>query len=80
MEIKSVFAAAAIVACLFGLAGCNANEKELDKTSDRFVVEKAENNSNCGTFIITDTETGVQYLYLKDGRGGGLVMLQEAEE
>lgn len=48
----------------------------------RFTVETATHNGEAGqhTLIITDTETGVQYLYFKSMNSGGLTPLLPGEE
>lgn len=43
----------------------------------RFVFESAS-STHSRTYIITDTETGVRYLYIANGYGGGLTRLEEA--
>lgn len=45
----------------------------------RFTIETVTNNGNGVTKIITDTATGVQYLYYRFDSGGGLTVLQPAE-
>ncbi len=59
--------------------GCGA--EAADKVPDRFTIETATNNGkgHQHTLIITDTETGVQYLYFKSMYSGGLVVLQPGE-
>lgn len=65
-------------------AGCSAEAEaaETEKTPDRFTVEEAPNNGydHHYTLIITDNETGVQYLYFKSMNSGGLTVLQPGEE
>lgn len=57
--------------------GCTAEAAETEKTPYRFTVQDAGNRCH----IITDTETGVQYLYFWYGScGGGLTVLQPGEE
>lgn len=46
------------------------------ETAPRFTRERASDNCT----IITDTQTGVQYLYYHAGYGGGLCVLQPGEE
>jgi hypothetical protein len=62
--------------------GCTTEAAKTEKTPDRFIIETATNNGtgHLDAFIITDTETGVQYLYLKSNNSGGLTVLQPAEE
>lgn len=62
------------------LTGCGAAEAA-EPESPRFVFELQENNTNLGgSYIITDTETGVQYLYIKVYKSGGLTKLEPAPE
>ncbi len=44
----------------------------------RFVINRRE-GALSGTRIITDTKTGVQYLYYFEGYGGGLTVLVDRE-
>ena len=64
-------------------AGCAAETEadETEKTPDRFTIEVATNNGEAHhhTVIITDTETGAQYLYFKSMNSGGLTLLQPGE-
>lgn len=62
-------------------AGCASVEAtEPAEENARFIVEKyVMINSTYGIRIITDTETGVQYLAYVCGQGVGLTVLQEGE-
>ena len=56
--------------------GCGAETAEA-RTPGRFTVQDMGNNCH----IITDTETGVQYLHFWYGStGGGLTVLQPGED
>ena len=44
----------------------------------RFVVSKKEGKVK-GRQVITDTETGVQYLFVYDGYAGGLTLLVDKD-
>lgn len=59
---------------------CSACNKEAE-ASPRFIIEQVPNNGavHQHTVIITDTETGVQYLYYKSYNSGGLTVLQPGE-
>ena len=58
--------------------GCGVTEAEAEEP-DRFTVTEAEKIGKISfALIITDKETGVQYLYVKNGYGGGLTVLQPA--
>ena len=72
-----------LLALLLLLAGCSAPAAaEEPESSPRFIIEYAENDTPeaYGVRIITDTETGTQYLYVKCANSGGLTVLQPAPE
>jgi cytochrome b len=75
-------AALVILATILVLActGCSA-EAAGTETTARFNIEVAPNDGKVHqhTVIITDTETGVQYLYFKSMNSGGLTVLQPGE-
>ena len=73
-----------LLAVLLLCAGCSgvaaAEEPESPK---RFTVEHYEYYEELALHsinIITDTETGVQYMYVAGSNGGGLTVLQPAPE
>lgn len=71
------------VILLFSCAGCetDATAETEDKPTARFTVEYSRPDGMGSCYIITDTETGVQYLYYRTGSGdGGLTVLQTGEE
>ena len=45
----------------------------------RFEIDKQKGGLLEGTKIITDTQTGVQYLFAWDGYAGGLTLLVDKE-
>lgn len=53
--------------------GCGAAD---EGTTDRFIIEHTQ-SSGVNLRIITDTETGVQYLLVGNANGYGLTVLQE---
>ena len=55
---------------------CGVTQAEAEEP-DRFTVERTDSNQ-MDTYIITDKETGVQYLYVSSGYGAGLTVLQPA--
>lgn len=57
--------------------GCNATEAEAEET-ERFTIENVGGIMCAYAYILTDNETGVQYLYVNGGEGGGLIVLQPA--
>ena len=72
-----------LLAVLLLCTGCSAPAAaEEPESSPRFIIEHAENDTPEAYVvrIITDTETGVQYLWVKSGYGGGLTVLQPAPE
>ena len=76
-----------LLVLLLLLAGCSApaaaapEEPEEPESSPRFIEEQHRgDNSFDYISIITDTETGVQYLYVDGYRSGGLTVLQPASE
>ena len=71
------------VILLFSCAGCetDATAATEEKTAARFTAEHIETDGPGVCYIITDTETGVQYLFFSIGDGrGGLTVLQTGEE
>lgn len=67
------------------LTACTAHEMDPtaateDEPAPRFTVERIDSTGSGTCYIITDTETGVQYLYFTKGYGGGLTVLQPGEE
>lgn len=69
-----------VLAC----TGCSAEaaeDTETEKTPDRFTVTSYGGNDrgiDC-IYIITDNETGAQYLMVDGYKGVGLTVLQEGE-
>lgn len=63
---------------------CTSSNTEADETSSpRFIVEMAEHTGASAPdyiLVITDTETGAQYLFVKSGYGAGLTVLEPAQE
>ena len=57
--------------------GCGATEAEAAEP-DRFTVERAGVGGGADIYIITDNETGVQYLFVDSYYSGGLNVLQPA--
>ena len=73
MRRKTIIAALAVVlACLIAI-GCTESVAAED---ERF---KYKSNGYTGISIITDTITGVQYLYYDHGYDGGLTILVDAD-
>lgn len=57
--------------------GCGATQAEAEET-ERFTIENMGGIMCAYAYILTDNETGVQYLYVNGGEGGGLIVLQPA--
>lgn len=73
MERKTIIAAlAAVLACLIAV-GCT---ESVAKAEGRF---KIKDDGSTSLSIITDTVTGVQYLYYDSGYDGGLTILVDAD-
>lgn len=70
-----------LTAILF-LVGCSSPAAATGETwnTPRFIVKSQDSNTFDNIQIITDTETGVQYLWVKAGYGAGLTVLQPATE
>lgn len=72
-----------LLAAVLLLTSCSTPAKaEEPESSPRFTMEYHKSDSaNIDCFyIITDTETGVQYLYVDGCYSGGLTVLQSAPE
>lgn len=65
-----------VVCACTGCATVEAAEPE----SPRFIAERVESPKYITITIITDTETGVQYMFVKDGYGAGLTVLEPSPD
>lgn len=64
-------AALAIITC-----SCSSTSAQPETKNDRFTyIYKQYNAVEASVIIIEDTETGVQYLFVKSGYGAGLTVL-----
>lgn len=74
--------ALALLTVLLLCAGCNSTTEAAEpETSQRFSVEAMTTNERfMWAYIITDTETGVQYLFTAKDDAGGLTVLQPATD
>lgn len=72
----------AVILLLMGCSTPAAAAPEEPESSPRFIVTEHQRSANKLTqyAVVTDTETGVQYLYIKSGNSGGLTVLQPAPE
>lgn len=57
--------------------GCGATQAEAEEP-DRFTIEEAGYKSGLIAYIITDNETGVQYLFIDGYMCGSLTVLHPA--
>lgn len=59
--------------------GCSKEtDAEPEVVSNRFTIEVHKMNAIDFATVITDTDTGVSYLFYKSGYGGGLTKLEVA--
>lgn len=58
--------------------GCGTTQAEAEEEPGRFTVENVFDTLTVSAYVLTDKETGVQYLYVDGGDGGGLIVLQPA--
>ncbi len=57
--------------------GCSVTQAEAEEP-DRFAFDDAGHNPELRAYVITDTKTGVQYLFVDGYKCGGLTVLQPA--
>lgn len=68
-----------LVVCI--CTGCVETTEAEETKGPRFTVEIAsDDSSQAKILIITDTETGVQYIFFSYGQSGGLSVLEPAPE
>lgn len=90
MRFKRTITIAAIIValcgCTCGVAGCSerAAAQEEQSSRGRFLVSEQTNDETwTHTILITDTETGCQYLWVTraviDGGAGGLTLLVDSD-
>ena len=90
MRFKRTITIAAIVValcgCTCGIAGCSERAAAQEERASRWrflVSEQANDAIWTNTFLITDTETGCQYLWvlraIDTGGAGGLTLLVDAD-
>lgn len=61
--------------------GCNAATAEAPDTQPRFTCDTVGSDDwNIIARVITDTETGVQYLFVHCGNASGLTVLEPVKE
>lgn len=69
----------ALILAILPLAGCAAKPTEAVEPPSRFTFERAEHTPG-DAYIITDTVTGVQYLYIDEVYGAAMVKLEPEVE
>lgn len=75
---KAAFIALALVAALC-LPGCTKGFDNTNKAEGTQIEPKRFVSDGPTCYVITDTETGVQYLFAKHFNGGGLAVLVDAD-
>lgn len=83
---KFLVTGAAVVMMAASLSGCDsttssANTSEKTRADeDRFMeIRTNDDMLGCYTYIYVDNETGVMYLFVKDGYGGGLTVMVDKD-
>lgn len=68
---------AAVIMMAVSLSGCTSNPNEVEVgASERFERVYYQSDDIPGYIhVYVDTETGVMYLFVKDGYGGGLTVM-----
>lgn len=75
--MKKIVALAIAAIMAASLSACG---NDITRYSEEPQVSKNRFVTGCGNcYIVTDTETGVQYLFVKSGYGGGLTVLVDAD-
>jgi len=72
MKKLAITVAAAFL--ILALCSCSGEAREDGPLEGRFEIE-----TSIRATVITDTETGVQYLYFQRGHSGGLTVLVDAD-
>lgn len=79
----AIIAALVLVVILLVCNGCG-NSTAAQTEGERFTVEGVGSDdmliTSIDAYIVTDTETGVQYLYVYNYRGGGLTVMQPSAD
>lgn len=80
---KILITGAAVIMMVASLSGCGTTTETTETVpvaEDRFtLVERDKNSFGVWTDIYVDKETGVMYLFVKDGYGGGLTVMVDEE-
>ena len=81
---KFLIAGAAVIMMVASLSGCDGASTDATETvpdvGDRFMEIRTDDGPLAVyTDIYVDKETGVMYLFVKDGYGGGLTVMVDEE-
>lgn len=81
---KFLITGAAVIMMVASLSGCGMTTTDASKTvpdvGDRFMAVRTDDDSLMAyTYIYVDKETGVMYLFVKDGYGGGLTVMVDED-
>jgi len=77
---RSICIALCVVMALM-LIGCGNQDEETDSAQDyiRFNIVSRKVDIGNTTIVLQDKETGVCYLFFKEGYGGGLTVMYNAD-
>ena len=81
---KFLIAGAVVVMMVASLSGCDGSTisttEAVPDVNDRFIEIMTDDRGLPGySYIYVDRETGVMYLFVKDGYGGGLTVMVDEE-
>lgn len=68
-----------LVFCLTGCSGTERVEADVPK-QERFTMEQVTNSLRVRVYVITDNQTGIEYLWVSGSNKGGLTRLEPAVE
>lgn len=78
MRRINAFLAALLLLALILVFTCTGCAIDASATTEkRFTYTQENMGGNVYAWVITDTETGQQYLYITAGQGGGLTKLED---
>lgn len=66
-----------LVSTLLVLCGCSKTQVAEAKQDSRFKAEVVNSGFDYSLTVVTDTEEGCQYLFLKTGSGAGFIQLTD---
>lgn len=80
MNTKRLAAWILVLALIVMLCSCSAESEPEAEQSGRFVYTSTDNQIQLWpTYIVTDTQTGVQYLYIYRSGGSGFTVLLDSD-